>query len=52
MQRMQTAGELPECPAGPCGKQLEGKCPLNVQHPAAGEEFAMGCGVCRNAESF
>ncbi|XP_069130438.1 LOW QUALITY PROTEIN: E3 ubiquitin-protein ligase MYCBP2-like [Argopecten irradians] len=45
--------ELPHCPAGPRGKQLEGdECPLHVQHPATGEEFALGCGVCRNAHTF
>ncbi|XP_072434052.1 E3 ubiquitin-protein ligase MYCBP2 isoform X16 [Chiloscyllium punctatum] len=45
--------ELPRCPAGPKGKQLEGaECPLHVVHPATGEEFALGCGVCRNAHTF
>ncbi|XP_055726871.1 E3 ubiquitin-protein ligase MYCBP2 isoform X19 [Salvelinus fontinalis] len=45
--------ELPHCPAGPKGKQLEGtECPLHVVHPPTGEEFALGCGVCRNAHSF
>lgn len=45
--------ELPHCPAGPRGKQLEGEeCPLHVQHPPTGEEFALGCGVCRNAHTF
>ncbi|XP_064637403.1 E3 ubiquitin-protein ligase MYCBP2-like isoform X3 [Lineus longissimus] len=45
--------ELPHCPAGPKGKQLEGdECPLHVQHPPTGEEFALGCGVCRNAHTF
>uniref|UniRef100_A0A8C8JY02 RCR-type E3 ubiquitin transferase n=1 Tax=Oncorhynchus tshawytscha TaxID=74940 RepID=A0A8C8JY02_ONCTS len=45
--------ELPHCPAGPKGKQLEGTdCPLHVVHPPTGEEFALGCGVCRNAHSF
>eukprot|EP00062_Callorhinchus_milii_P006572 gi/632947251/ref/XP_007888958.1/ PREDICTED: E3 ubiquitin-protein ligase MYCBP2 isoform X6 [Callorhinchus milii] len=45
--------ELPHCPAGPKGKQLEGtECPLHVVHPATGEEFALGCGVCRNAHTF
>ena len=38
---------------GPRGKQLEGdECPLHVQHPPTGEEFALGCGVCRNAHTF
>ncbi|XP_043928839.1 E3 ubiquitin-protein ligase MYCBP2 [Protopterus annectens] len=45
--------ELPRCPAGPRGKQLEGtECPLHVLHPPTGEEFALGCGVCRNAHTF
>ncbi|CAH1132864.1 unnamed protein product [Ceutorhynchus assimilis] len=46
-------GELPLCPAGPRATQLEGdECPLHVKHPATGEEFALGCGVCRNAHTF
>ncbi|CAL4142860.1 unnamed protein product, partial [Meganyctiphanes norvegica] len=46
-------GDLPRCPAGPRAQQLEGEeCPLHVQHPATGEEFALGCGVCRNAHTF
>nr|CAB3264102.1 E3 ubiquitin-protein ligase MYCBP2 [Phallusia mammillata] len=45
--------ELPHCPAGHKARQLEGKeCPLHVQHPPTGEEFALGCGVCRNAHTF
>ncbi|XP_043286736.1 E3 ubiquitin-protein ligase MYCBP2 isoform X2 [Venturia canescens] len=45
--------ELPSCPAGPKGKQLEGdECPLHVKHPPTGEEFALGCGICRNAHTF
>jgi len=45
--------ELPQCPAGPRAVQLTGdECPLHVQHPATGEEFALGCGVCRNAHTF
>ncbi|ESO93791.1 hypothetical protein LOTGIDRAFT_205644 [Lottia gigantea] len=45
--------ELPHCPAGPRCKQLDGdECPLHVQHPVTGEEFALGCGVCRNAHTF
>jgi E3 ubiquitin-protein ligase MYCBP2 len=39
--------------AGPVFKQLEGsECPLHVVHPPTGEEFALGCGVCRNAQTF
>ncbi|EFN81009.1 Probable E3 ubiquitin-protein ligase MYCBP2 [Harpegnathos saltator] len=45
--------ELPVCPAGPTAKQLEGdECPLHVKHPPTGEEFALGCGICRNAHTF
>uniref|UniRef100_A0A8C5P7M6 E3 ubiquitin-protein ligase MYCBP2 n=1 Tax=Leptobrachium leishanense TaxID=445787 RepID=A0A8C5P7M6_9ANUR len=48
-----TKEELPHCPAGPKGKQIEGtECPLHVVHPPTGEEFALGCGVCRNAHTF
>uniref|UniRef100_T1JCF5 RCR-type E3 ubiquitin transferase n=1 Tax=Strigamia maritima TaxID=126957 RepID=T1JCF5_STRMM len=37
--------ELPHCPAGPKAQQMEGEeCPLHVQHPPTGEEFALGCG--------
>lgn len=32
--------------------KLEGKCPLNVEHPASGIEFCLGCGVCRNVSTF
>ncbi|KAG7189537.1 hypothetical protein KM043_017228 [Ampulex compressa] len=45
--------ELPSCPAGPKAKQLDGdECPLHVKHPPTGQEFALGCGVCRNAHTF
>ncbi|XP_031781072.1 E3 ubiquitin-protein ligase MYCBP2 isoform X6 [Nasonia vitripennis] len=45
--------ELPSCPAGPKAKQMEGdECPLHVKHPPTGEEFALGCGICRNAQTF
>ena len=45
--------DLPQCPVGPRAKPLEGnECPLHVNHPATGEEFALGCGVCRNAQTF
>ncbi|MFH4976506.1 hypothetical protein AB6A40_003215 [Gnathostoma spinigerum] len=43
---------LPKCPAGPRGIQLDGDCPLRVDHPATGEEFALGCGICRNLNTF
>ena len=35
----------PECPKCP-GVD---KCPLRIQHPPNGEEFALGCGLCRGA---
>jgi len=45
--------DLPRCPAGPRATQLTGdECPLHVQHPDTGEEFALGCGICRNAHTF
>jgi len=45
--------DLPRCPAGPRATQLTGdECPLHVLHPATGEEFALGCGICRNAHTF
>jgi E3 ubiquitin-protein ligase MYCBP2 len=45
--------DLPHCPAGPRAVQLTGdECPLHVKHPATGEEFALGCGICRNAHTF
>ncbi|XP_076272297.1 E3 ubiquitin-protein ligase MYCBP2-like [Rhynchophorus ferrugineus] len=45
--------ELPLCPAGPRATQLDGdECPLHVKHPPTGEEFALGCGVCRNTHTF
>ena len=33
-------GGIKQCP-GP------GKCPLGVDHPANGKEFALGCFLCR-----
>lgn len=49
-----TKEQLPQCPAGPKGRQLEPgeDCPLHVVHPPTGEEFALGCGVCRNTHTF
>ncbi|XP_013162054.1 PREDICTED: E3 ubiquitin-protein ligase MYCBP2 isoform X3 [Papilio xuthus] len=46
---------LPQCPAGPRGEQMPGtsdECPLHVQHPPTGEEFALGCGICRHSLAF
>jgi hypothetical protein len=34
--------QLPKCPG-------IAKCPLKVKHPANGEEFALGCSICRNS---
>ena len=33
--------ELPKC-LGP------DKCPLRIQHPPNGEEYSLGCSICRN----
>lgn len=45
--------KLPQCPVGPKAKKLPGdECPLHVVHPPTGEEFALGCGICRNAQNF
>lgn len=48
------ANLLPQCPVGPgCVKVDEtAECPLHIVHPATGEEFALGCGLCRNVQSF
>jgi E3 ubiquitin-protein ligase MYCBP2 len=37
-----TKDKLPKCPG-------ESKCGLRINHPANGEEYAMGCSVCRNS---
>ncbi|KPM10530.1 E3 ubiquitin-protein ligase-like protein [Sarcoptes scabiei] len=45
--------EHPQCPVGPHSIPLDGTdCPLNVQHPPTGQEYALGCGICRNAHTF
>ena len=45
--------ELPSCPVGPRAMPQDGdECPLRAKHPPTGEEFALGCGICRNAQSF
>jgi len=44
--------DLPQCPVGPRAAKLEGECPLRIEHPATGDEFALGCGICRNARLF
>eukprot|EP00094_Tigriopus_californicus_P010528 TCALIF_10156-PA protein Name:"Similar to MYCBP2 E3 ubiquitin-protein ligase MYCBP2 (Homo sapiens)" AED:0.02 eAED:0.04 QI:14/0.77/0.5/1/0.88/0.8/10/0/4914 len=44
---------LPQCPVGPKSTKLSlDECPLHVKHPPTGEEFALGCGLCRNAHTF
>lgn len=43
---------LPKCPAGPSGQQLQGECPLGINHPPNGTEFCIGCGLCANLRSF
>ena len=52
VKRMFEKGELCECPAGPMGKALEGECPLGIPHPPTGEEFVLGCGLCREIAKF
>jgi hypothetical protein len=45
--------DMPQCPVGPGPVRLAGDdCPLLVKHPPTGEEFALGCGICRNTRSF
>ncbi|CRK91251.1 CLUMA_CG004931, isoform A [Clunio marinus] len=45
--------KLPKCPAGPKAMQLmTDECPLHIVHPPTGEEFALGCGICRNFHTF
>ncbi|KAF8386302.1 rpm-1 [Pristionchus pacificus] len=54
-QRLMTLPKqlLPQCPVGPkCTQLEEGPCPLRVDHAPTGEEFALGCGVCRNLSTF
>jgi E3 ubiquitin-protein ligase MYCBP2 len=50
--RRQDPAALPACPAGPQLKQLSGPCPLGVPHPEAGEEFALGCGLCKYGKHY
>ena len=38
---------------GPKGTALNVEdCPLHIEHPPTGEEFALGCGVCRTGRNF
>nr|AFJ24730.1 E3 ubiquitin protein ligase-1 [Schmidtea mediterranea] len=44
---------LPQCPAGPALQHLSTpECPLHVIHPPTGEEFALGCALCRKLDTF
>ena len=44
---------LAKCPAGPTSIALGSEqCPLKVDHPPSGEEFVLGCAMCRNIQSF
>uniref|UniRef100_A0A915DDX7 RCR-type E3 ubiquitin transferase n=1 Tax=Ditylenchus dipsaci TaxID=166011 RepID=A0A915DDX7_9BILA len=55
-QRLMTLSkqQLPKCPAAPKAQQLPDNepCPLKIQHPPTGEEFSLGCGICRNLHTF
>eukprot|EP00455_Lapot_gusevi_P044756 TRINITY_DN5635_c0_g1_i6.p1 TRINITY_DN5635_c0_g1~~TRINITY_DN5635_c0_g1_i6.p1 ORF type:complete len:177 (-),score=28.94 TRINITY_DN5635_c0_g1_i6:137-667(-) len=49
----------PQCPVGylpghnlPVHLPDRQDCPLGVKHPPTGEEFHLGCGLCRNLGSF
>ena len=45
--------ELPQCPVGPKSVLLDGEeCLLHVVHPPTCEEYALGYGVCRNANTI
>ncbi|XP_052077504.1 E3 ubiquitin-protein ligase MYCBP2-like [Mytilus californianus] len=45
--------QLPQCPAAPLGKKLTGtECPLGLQHPPTGDEFSLGCALCKNLQCF
>lgn len=48
----------PVCPCLPKGTSLPkhcpelNTCPLGIEHPPTGTEFALGCGICRQVRSF
>jgi len=46
--------ELVKCPAGPGNKPLDDvdECPLGLKDCIPGEERALGCSICRNAQTF
>jgi E3 ubiquitin-protein ligase MYCBP2 len=54
VEQLKAQGRLPSCPCGPSLKALPAgtPCPLGVDHPPTGEEFALGCGICRNVSTF
>jgi E3 ubiquitin-protein ligase MYCBP2 len=46
---------LPQCPVGARCVQLDGDvCPLHItgEHPVTGDEYALGCAICRNLSTF
>ena len=51
--RLRHTTRLAKCPAGPTSISLDsGQCPLKMDHPPTGEEFVLGCAICRNIQSF
>lgn len=38
------------CPSV-AGREVD-ECPLGIDHPPSGTEFALGCGICRNMTTF
>ncbi|EGG19598.1 RING zinc finger-containing protein [Cavenderia fasciculata] len=44
----------PKCPVAPGGIEMPGDiCPLGIDHPPTGEEFSLGCGLCKyNSQNF
>jgi hypothetical protein len=54
MSNMMQQKRLPPCPAAPQGKALpEGTaCPLGCAHPPPGEEFSLGCSLCREEKTY
>ena len=51
--RLRNTTRLAKCPAGPTSISLDsGQCPLKIDHPPTGEEFVLGCAICRNIQSF
>ncbi|CAL4105006.1 unnamed protein product [Meganyctiphanes norvegica] len=50
--RLGRMSQFPKCPVGPGCIQLEGMCPLKIVHSPTGQEFALGCGICKNINEF